>query len=240
MKAVIAAVVAATLIAATGATAALVVTSANIKNGTIKLVDISASAKKALKGQRGRRGAAGPRGAQGPAGPKGDKGDSGGPNTFGPIHLTSQPDNGCADADGQEVWALTNEGRFFVVEPAQDGTGYFVTRYDVNGTFTTIPGREHPGCNDEDDFTSASTGTWNGVWTREVTSNMAGFDYHPDAAVPTSGTWAAFLTAVFGLGPTADPATTSYEFDYYNQCGDHWRDSFYAGDFIGSGTIDDC
>jgi hypothetical protein len=49
------------------------------------------------------------------------------------------------------------------VEPAQDGTGYFVTRYDVHGTFTTIPGREQPGCTDEDTFASASTGTWNGA-----------------------------------------------------------------------------
>lgn len=27
----------------------------------------------------------------------------------------------------------------------------------------------------------------------------------------------------------ADPATVSYEFDYSNECGDDWRDSFYGG-----------
>jgi hypothetical protein len=69
---------------------------------------------------------------------------------------------------------------------------------------------------------------------------MAGFDYDPDAEMPASGTWADFLTAAFGLDPGADPPTTSYEFDYYNDCGDHWRDSFYGGASIGSGTIDDC
>jgi hypothetical protein len=44
------------LVAAGSATAAFVVTSKNIKNGTIQLVDISAKAKKALRGQRGPRG----------------------------------------------------------------------------------------------------------------------------------------------------------------------------------------
>jgi hypothetical protein len=44
------------LITAGSATAAFVVTSKDIKNGTIQLVDISAKAKKALRGQRGPRG----------------------------------------------------------------------------------------------------------------------------------------------------------------------------------------
>jgi hypothetical protein len=90
MKAVIAAGIVAALIATASATAALVVTSKNIKNGTIQLVDISSKAKNALKGQRGRRGPAGPRGIagpqgpQGPAGAKGDKGDKGDKGEQGP------------------------------------------------------------------------------------------------------------------------------------------------------------
>jgi hypothetical protein len=44
------------LITAGGATAAFVVTSKNIKDGTIQLVDISSKAKKALRGQRGLQG----------------------------------------------------------------------------------------------------------------------------------------------------------------------------------------
>jgi hypothetical protein len=58
--AIIAAIVA-TLVSAASATAAFVVTSKNIKNGTIQLVDISPNAKKALRGQRGPQG---PRGIQ--------------------------------------------------------------------------------------------------------------------------------------------------------------------------------
>jgi hypothetical protein len=52
------------LVTAGGSAAAIVVTSKNIKNGTIQLVDISAKAKKALRGQRGRRGPQGPQGIQ--------------------------------------------------------------------------------------------------------------------------------------------------------------------------------
>ena len=44
------------LVSAGSATAAFVVTSKNIKNGTIQLVDISPKAKKALRGMRGPQG----------------------------------------------------------------------------------------------------------------------------------------------------------------------------------------
>jgi len=44
------------LVTASSSTAAFVVTSKNIKNGTIQLVDINPRAKKALRGQRGPRG----------------------------------------------------------------------------------------------------------------------------------------------------------------------------------------
>src|SRR5215218_2312524 len=61
----IAVAVAVALVTAGGSAAAFVVTSKNIKNGTIQLVDISPRAKKALRGQRGREGPQGPQGAQG-------------------------------------------------------------------------------------------------------------------------------------------------------------------------------
>jgi hypothetical protein len=67
----IAAALAVALVTAGSSTAAFVVTSANIKNGTIKLVDISSGAKRALRGQRGARG------LPGQAGPKGDPGAQG-------------------------------------------------------------------------------------------------------------------------------------------------------------------
>jgi hypothetical protein len=71
MRSIIIAGVIAALVTASTATAALVVTSANIKNGTIKMADISAAAKRALKGNRGLRGAQGPQGNPGPQGPQG-------------------------------------------------------------------------------------------------------------------------------------------------------------------------
>ena len=77
MKSIIIAAIVAALISAAAATATttLVITSAQIKNGTIQTVDISAKARRALKGNRGLRGLEGApgdpgaQGAQGPAGP---------------------------------------------------------------------------------------------------------------------------------------------------------------------------
>jgi hypothetical protein len=194
------------------------------------------------KGDKGDPGTAGATGSQGPKGDKGDKGDAGF-GTFGPVHLTGQDDTGCG---GAEVWAHDTENRLFTVEAAQDGTGYIVTRYDVKGTFTTVPGTHHPGdC--ANTFDSADTGTFNGVWTRQVTSDMQDFDYNPDAAMPASGSWVDFLGALFGLPASiadpngANPAPTlSYEFDYYNACDDHWRDASYATTFSAGGSIGDC
>jgi Collagen triple helix repeat (20 copies) len=79
------AVVAAIVVAASGTAATIVVTSKNIKNGTIQTVDISAKAKRALKGNRGPRGLAGlpgPRGLQGLPGPAGAPGPQGPPGAL--------------------------------------------------------------------------------------------------------------------------------------------------------------
>jgi hypothetical protein len=78
--ALIAALVAAVVAAAGSTAATLVITSKNIKDGTIQTVDMSAKAKRALRGKRGPRGydgapgvdgAPGPAGAPGPQGPPG-------------------------------------------------------------------------------------------------------------------------------------------------------------------------
>jgi hypothetical protein len=68
MKSAIIAGVVAMLVSSASATAAFVVTSKNIKNGTIQTIDLSAKARKALKGNAGQAGARGPAGAQGPPG----------------------------------------------------------------------------------------------------------------------------------------------------------------------------
>jgi Collagen triple helix repeat (20 copies) len=196
-------------------------------------------------GKQGPPGPAGPAGAQGPQGaqgPKGDKGDKGEPGqsvgTFGPVHLTGS-DTGCATDDpGQTPWASDTENRLYVVDPSQDGSGYTVTRYELNGTFAAIVGRQHPGCADSANFTTATTGTWNGVWTQQV---GGAFDYNPDAAMPANPSWDTFLTAVFGV-TLADTTFVSYEFDYHDSCGDHWRDAQYTPDDPSnqSGTIGNC
>jgi hypothetical protein len=85
--ALIAAVVAAIVAAASGTAATIVVTSKNIKNGTIQTVDISAKAKQALRGRRGpvgRTGAPGPAGGVGPAGAAGPQGPPGSIGPAGP------------------------------------------------------------------------------------------------------------------------------------------------------------
>jgi hypothetical protein len=78
--ALVAVVVALLVSVGTAGAARVLITSKDIKNGTIQLVDLSGKAKRSLKGQRGPRGQAtqgppGPQGAQGPAGAKGEKGD---------------------------------------------------------------------------------------------------------------------------------------------------------------------
>jgi Collagen triple helix repeat (20 copies) len=83
-NAVIAAGVAAAVAAASGTAATIVVTSKNIKNGTIQTVDISAKAKRALRGNRGPRGPVGPPGPQGAAGAVGAPGPQGSQGPRGP------------------------------------------------------------------------------------------------------------------------------------------------------------
>ena len=196
-------------------------------------------------GPRGSAGPTGPAGAKGGKGDNGDKGDKGdkgdrgpaGPSvdTFGPVHLVNRNDTGCG---GTEVWAHDTEDRFYVVEASQDGTGYTVTRYDVHGTFTTIPGAHHPGdCANTFDNVP-DQGKFNGVWTRQISGD---FDYDPDATMPSSGSWDDFIGAFFarnGESPTVKDL--SYEFDYYN-CGFHWRDAAYPyPNIVDSGSIGDC
>jgi hypothetical protein len=76
--AIIAAIVS-MLVSAASASAAFVVTSKNIKNGTIQLVDINSRAKAGLRGQRGARGIPGSQGIPGAQGIPGTPGPPGPP-----------------------------------------------------------------------------------------------------------------------------------------------------------------
>ena len=66
-----------------GAVAAVVITSKNIKNGSIQLTDISSKARKSLRGKTGKTGPSGPAGLRGPAGPTGPTGPAGTAGTAG-------------------------------------------------------------------------------------------------------------------------------------------------------------
>ena len=68
------------------ATAGKLMTSSDIKNGTIKTVDMSSSAKRALKGQVGPRG---PQGSQGAPGPQGPAGPASGPGASNRVKIVT-------------------------------------------------------------------------------------------------------------------------------------------------------
>jgi hypothetical protein len=81
MPVVIAAVLAALISGAGTAVAARLITSKEIKDGTIQIKDLSVSARGTLGARRGPQGAQGPAGPQGQAGAPGGKGDPGEPAT---------------------------------------------------------------------------------------------------------------------------------------------------------------
>jgi Collagen triple helix repeat (20 copies) len=239
------------------AMAAGLVTSAQIKNGTIRLIDLHPSTQDALEGKRGpagpqgttgaqgpqgargvagangATGAQGPQGFQGPKGDKGDKGDAGPTPMTHSFSYTNRNDTSCFDSPStQESWAKTTADRHYVVTVAPDG--YYVTRYDI-GTYTTIPGAFHAenGPCGSDTYEDAQKGPFSGVWTQKVTGT---FDYDP-AGQPASDSWEDYLAAVFHT-TLANTQLVGYEFDYTNSCGHHWRDS--SNGAAPGGEIGDC
>ena len=119
MKKVIAVLgaVALTLLITTGAFAAnKMLTGANIKNGSIGVVDLSKSAKAALKGQSGEKGATGEKGESGPVGPVGPAGAAGATGATG-----AQGPKGQDGVSGYEVrtWRYSKDSA-----NSDMGTGY--------------------------------------------------------------------------------------------------------------------
>ena len=102
------------------AIAAGLVTSDQIKNGTIRLVDIDTAAKKALKGQTGETGPQGPAGPQGAQGPSGQRGADGATGAKG-----DKGDSGPAGAPGKD---------------GQNGLSGLVTRH-----YDYVKGADYPG-----------------------------------------------------------------------------------------------
>lgn len=82
MKSIVTAIIVSAIVAASASAGVTTfITSKQIKDGTIQLRDLSASAMNGLHGQAGAQGVPGP---QGPAGPKGDTGATGAPGPQGP------------------------------------------------------------------------------------------------------------------------------------------------------------
>jgi hypothetical protein len=135
-NALIAAVVAAVVAAGSGTAATLVVTSKNIKNGTIQTVDISAKAKRALKGNRGPRGFEGPLGVPGTAGAPGPQGPPG-------IQTLSNVVNTVSVAPGAtaSVTAVCASGQ----RPVSGGFGFGGI---ISNTFRNTTGWTASGYND--------------------------------------------------------------------------------------------
>src|SRR5262245_2815888 len=141
-----------------------ITSSSQIKNGVIKLSDLSPGAHKDLRGEKGAKGDAG---AAGPQGPKGEIGQAGAPGkdgkdgapgfsatAFGP-YASDSPDSGVCGND----WATDKLDRSYVVYPQADGS-FLVAETFTKGTFTTIVGNS-PGDSDcsssEDDVAGGIT-----------------------------------------------------------------------------------
>jgi hypothetical protein len=142
------------------ATAAKLITGAQIKNGSIGLVDLSAKAKKALRGKQGPQGLPGAQGAPGTPGAPGAPGAQGpaggfdpskvmyvkgdavvvGPEEFGSVTATC-PGGNRAISGG---WLVQSEGDVTEVDgshPNDDGTSWTVVVYnwDMDLAVTVTP-----------------------------------------------------------------------------------------------------
>jgi hypothetical protein len=142
------------VMATTGsAVAATLITSKQIKNGTIQTADISKKAQKTLKGKTGATGPIGAAGAAGTPGAKGDKGDKGDAGANGT--------NGTNGAPGTaRAYALSNGGGTMnaaksknVVGITKVATGAYCVQLDPSIDATTVEGVVAP------DYSTTSTAT---------------------------------------------------------------------------------
>jgi hypothetical protein len=179
MKAAMIAGIVAMLVSGTSATAAFVVTSKHIKNGSIQTVDISAKAKRALRGNRGPRGFRGLPGVQGlpgsmgPQGPKGDKGDPGPVDVFERWFCTSGFGAGCSSSPSA------------ITATSSTGASYFLTMDVPAGSYVVMA---------EVIVSAPASSAWD-VRCQARTTNSPGFGGESKVTVGDS---TDTLTVVFG------------------------------------------
>lgn len=217
----------------------------------------SGRAVRGAAGQPGPAGAQGAQGAQGPQGAVGPKGDNGtqgppgpaGADAFGVYRFAMTNEDtgspcGPPENNTQEVWADTESTRIWTIQPNDDGS-FNVVRYETEGTFTAIVGRRTPGAGAmsepdcESRFETGSTGTFNGYIKFVVPADSGEVDFDGE---PEDGSTGAFFEAIFPDWDD-DPFNhiAAYEFNYHNDCEDHWRDEGRPVDDIdGTGDILDC
>jgi Collagen triple helix repeat (20 copies) len=163
MKAALIAAFVAAIVSATAATATttIVITGAQIKDGSIQAKDLSAKARRSLRGQRGPRGLrglagapgpTGPAGAPGPTGPAGAPGAAGG---FDPskvhrvdgapfIVAPGSSAGGSASCPAGEAalsggWSMMPGGVADVFGNITGGTGFFMNAFNYSdSTSTTV------------------------------------------------------------------------------------------------------
>jgi hypothetical protein len=134
------------VMASTGsAVAASLITSKQIKNGTIQVTDISKKAQKSLKGKRGPAGAAGAAGAAGTAGApgaKGDKGDKGDTGAAGSAlaYARSQSNGTLVAADTKGVTFVEKAGTGIYCLSVPSTAHNVIASIDPGGTSGAQPG----------------------------------------------------------------------------------------------------
>lgn len=200
----------------------LITSSSQIKNGVVRISDLTPAARKALLGQKGSKGIAGPQGLAGAQGPKGDagaagaqgpKGDPGAPGkngmdgkpgfsptAFGP-YASDSPDSSICGND----WATDEMDRSYVVYPQLDGS-FLVAETFTNGTFTTVAGNS-PEDNDcastHDDVQGGITGKMNGYFLVKIPAGAGNFD--PEANCAAKCYTKDFVQAFFGTSAYGVP-----------------------------------
>jgi hypothetical protein len=193
----------------------MITSSSQIKDGSVKIRDLSPGARKALHGVKGIQGNGGPAGPQGPKGnmgsqgPKGDAGQAGAPGkdgkngkdgapgfspmAFGP-YASDSPDSSICGND----WATDKMDRSYVVYPQADGS-FLVAETFTNGTFTTVAGDSpaDSSCGSTDDDVAGNlSGTMKGYFLVKVPAGEGSFD--PEAKCAAKCYTKDFVQAVFG------------------------------------------
>jgi hypothetical protein len=154
MKAALIAAFVAAIVSATAATATttIVITGAQIKDGSIQAKDLSAKARRSLRGQRGPRGLRGLAGAPGPTGPAGAPGAAGGFDPSKVHRVDGAPfivapgswAGGSASCPAGEAalsggWSMMPGGVADVFGNITGGTGFFMNAFNYSdSTSTTV------------------------------------------------------------------------------------------------------